>query len=923
MAQYDVQGKALDQKNSSNSSTRIVQLRYNNMASIIQMAKTNPQMLTQNDVMVLQKTIGNGAVNQLINGVRDEQNDTVQKKGERSQEEESLQMKVGANIFQRVEMPREEQPVQTKKENNTGLSDNLKAGVENLSGLAMDDVRVHYNSDKPVKVGALAYTQGTDIHVAPGQEKHLPHEAWHVVQQAQGRVKPTMQLKGVQVNDDLGLEKEADEMGGKVSQLVSVHNEEGISYGKSCEVIQMNRPTNTKKRQSIHKVEKDDEEDDEEYYEADDIQEVSNYWARTVVRSKDENKCAPDTLRVLSVSISPERRLTKSKDGKQGDHIVAWSVMVRYWQSVLNGNLSDVANNLRDLLVADEVADEAAYEAYKAANKVDDKAADRKNNSDLRARAIKCIIQIQDKENKTTSQYLSLIEEAISMFVEANQKGAFATQGKASGGKSEGESRRALEIENSNLAELDEQEKMEDENSGVDKLAELGEQEKMKKEIQKKALNLIDIKGKQLDDKSYAKAICTWRTMLDELFPNLKSIFVECLDNYIFKAKTVSAWKQEWETYLGGKRENVTGKLQENAKKLAANPRKSTGVLVNAGPEVEATDATLTASEVKIKNLELPETLRAKTQFGNKQGAHTLAWTFIRQSLENRLENKNANEILNDIDKLVNHDLVDFDTVQKGAADLKGRFEHLRNIIGVLKEEKKQLEFWIIDINSIVREYIEVNQLLPSTTYASAGRPESHGEPSANKKFADDQVEPKNLTVSAAMYFDLGIIYKPMLKELEEYGSLDRRTTMIMKRSRPLSKRMKVNAGEDISALKPEEEKVIDRFKELEEKLVNKTQNFAGEILVESELLLKKILGDYYIHMEFFHPRYFAKLKEATEKEKLLKIILKAPLKDNDNMIGQPIRAYLGQQIGNNFAYNFGVVIDKKTAELSKYFSNE
>lgn len=35
------------------------------------------------------------------------------------------------------------------------------------------------------------YSQGTDIHIGPGQEKHLPHEAWHVVQQKQGRVKPT------------------------------------------------------------------------------------------------------------------------------------------------------------------------------------------------------------------------------------------------------------------------------------------------------------------------------------------------------------------------------------------------------------------------------------------------------------------------------------------------------------------------------------------------------------------------------------------------------------------------------------------------------------------------------------------------------------------------------------------------------------
>ena len=80
----------------------------------------------------------------------------------------------------------------------------------------MDDVRVHYNSSKPAQLQAHAYAQGTNIHLASGQEKHLPHEAWHVVQQKQGRVKPTMQMKGkVNINDDEGLEREADVMGSK------------------------------------------------------------------------------------------------------------------------------------------------------------------------------------------------------------------------------------------------------------------------------------------------------------------------------------------------------------------------------------------------------------------------------------------------------------------------------------------------------------------------------------------------------------------------------------------------------------------------------------------------------------------------------------------------------------------------------------
>lgn len=100
--------------------------------------------------------------------------------------------------------------------NNTGLPDQLKTGVENLSGYSMDDTKVHYNSSKPAEIDAHAYAEGSEIHLAPGQEEHLPHEAWHVVQQKQGRVKPTLQMKGkMDINNEEGLEQEATTQGKK------------------------------------------------------------------------------------------------------------------------------------------------------------------------------------------------------------------------------------------------------------------------------------------------------------------------------------------------------------------------------------------------------------------------------------------------------------------------------------------------------------------------------------------------------------------------------------------------------------------------------------------------------------------------------------------------------------------------------------
>ena len=50
-----------------------------------------------------------------------------------------------------------EQPVQKKPASKDGLPDQLRSGIESLSGYAKDDVKVHYNSDKPAQLNAHAY----------------------------------------------------------------------------------------------------------------------------------------------------------------------------------------------------------------------------------------------------------------------------------------------------------------------------------------------------------------------------------------------------------------------------------------------------------------------------------------------------------------------------------------------------------------------------------------------------------------------------------------------------------------------------------------------------------------------------------------------------------------------------------------------
>lgn len=103
--------------------------------------------------------------------------------------------------------------VQQKADSNSvrnGMPAGLRSHFEGKSGVDLSDVQVHRNSAEPARVGALAFTQGDQIHLGPGQGKHLAHEAWHVVQQKQGRVNPTGSVAGRPLNDSPSLEREAD-----------------------------------------------------------------------------------------------------------------------------------------------------------------------------------------------------------------------------------------------------------------------------------------------------------------------------------------------------------------------------------------------------------------------------------------------------------------------------------------------------------------------------------------------------------------------------------------------------------------------------------------------------------------------------------------------------------------------------------------
>jgi predicted SprT family Zn-dependent metalloprotease len=77
----------------------------------------------------------------------------------------------------------------------TPLPPTLQHQMETSFGTSFSDVRVHHGHEATM-LGANAFTNGNDIHFAPGQyQPHSPtgqeliaHELTHVVQQRQGRV---------------------------------------------------------------------------------------------------------------------------------------------------------------------------------------------------------------------------------------------------------------------------------------------------------------------------------------------------------------------------------------------------------------------------------------------------------------------------------------------------------------------------------------------------------------------------------------------------------------------------------------------------------------------------------------------------------------------------------------------------------------
>lgn len=192
---------------------------HSRLAKSAKMGSLSPAPIRNIDTLIdLQRTIGNHAFYSMLQD-RADRLETVSKSRTPIESTSSIAEQESGSIpatlgrrYKKVKQHGDDQRNRTK--NMTGMPDELKAGLEILSGFDLSDVRVQRNSPKPESMNALAYTRGNTIHLAPNQEKHLPHEGWHVVQQTQGRVKAGQpQSHQTLINTDPRLEAEAVRMG--------------------------------------------------------------------------------------------------------------------------------------------------------------------------------------------------------------------------------------------------------------------------------------------------------------------------------------------------------------------------------------------------------------------------------------------------------------------------------------------------------------------------------------------------------------------------------------------------------------------------------------------------------------------------------------------------------------------------------------
>lgn len=597
----------------------------------------------------------------------------------------------------------------------------LKSGIENLSGYSLDDVKVHYNSNKPAQLNANAFAQGTDIHLGPGQERHLPHEAWHVVQQKQGRVRATRQMKATLVNDDPGLEREADIMGERALSGPLQSSQDGDL-----------------KNNTTHPI----------------LQANFTYTASVVLDRKGAEKKTPNEVRVESIELPETERPPSQYGEKQQAHSVSWTLLKQAYSRFKPGPLMKLLDYLEH--------DWTALRKQKDLNKM---GAAHSNFNDFLARYDESYFEALKNASASLLAWYGKVQQLITDYFVALQLSALATHtgyvmkigesGKIKESQPSGHGEPTANAYFQNLEHQLEQKNvpfpalMNKEvlahakyywDPGIGMVAGINESEHV---------DLILDKYETAFERAFP---LVWKNYKDEIQKGLSEEAREEVKKF-----TGQGHSSVVETSVDGDEKNLE---EGNTGGFQASVRLEEDFKPGGG-----TASQYHIAEYEIVAITLPND-RPVTKYGIiGQKSHTVSWTLVIKSLRNlgtkktlsdflqsllmlwiNLERQNWNEML-DTNLISGTDLQRRDILntqenvirynQQNKArltELKNKIpQHIADLHAMVKGQSFTDVEWAKKVQKAVADYVVTYQSSPLATYKAEPTPRGHGEPDANE----------------------------------------------------------------------------------------------------------------------------------------------------------------------------------------------
>jgi hypothetical protein len=591
------------------------------------------------------------------------------------------------------------------------------------------DVDVVEGSGEAARLGALAFTRGSDVHFAPGQfrphaargRELIGHELAHVVQQRQGRAAPAVQMKGgVQANLAPALEADADRQGRLAARGLAAR-----PGGAFSAPAQPDEPV---------------------------VQGVFTVAATIVLADSEAPSVPAAQMLVTKVQMSEKRRPPTRLEGSQGRHIIAWTAKVQYWQTLFKQKTYAAAfAQLEALAKSDQGVDEQTGKAPGAVT--------------LRAELLDRLAELRTTERASESSWISNLQWALTTYVKAYQLSSFsAFESKRPIGKGEAY----------NIAFL----------TGVQKTA-------ARERRLEAATGLVDLNA-GLAPVVQAKVFQDWLNLVNELAPGLiKESDKDAMDRLAASDKPdASASASEWyhyfqalvKTVIGGapepevvvapvapKKRKGKGKeapakkakkgdieAEEDIQSSADDPdvmeAESLRELNEREPFLVTVDSTVTggstypAGDLQVKRLSVSDE-RPPTMFGTRQMSHTIPWSMAKLSWIKRFGGPNSlTEVMGTLFKLLEDDDA-WPTAATVDWVVKGRIQLTKEIKTELTN-KQTISAWTSWLNHTIERYVALYQASPFAAYATEPTESGgstaigRGEGPALKQFAAWEEDP-------------------------------------------------------------------------------------------------------------------------------------------------------------------------------------